>query len=186
MLKKIFFILLLLLCFAKCEQNDPNFKYEFRCGADSDKTFSKFMDATSVNDSNSHYRDRRLDSDGFKDFHIYLDTYNLEEEMIKYNMTHYRDFLIDSMTKAIKTLESLLKVKTQGCYIFSDEDITNALINKWDKTIIGDNATNHSISTCTLDIDLFIFARFGEDGELESSTLASAGPRYSDDCRIPT
>ena len=178
MIKKIFFILLFLLCFAKCEQNDPNFKYEFRCGADSDKTFSKFMDATSVNDSNSHYRDRRLDSDGFKDFHIYLDTYNLEEEMIKYNMTHYRDFLIDSMTKAIKTLESLLKVKTQGCYYFTDEQIKSIFINNWDKTLIGDDAyKNHSITTCTLDIDLFIFARFGEDGELGSSTLASAGAR---------
>ena len=76
------------------------------------------------------------------------------------------------MKKAIETLESLLRVKETGCYFFTDEDIKDIDINYWDKTKIGDESINNSISTCSNNIDLFIFARFGKDNELSNLTLA--------------
>ena len=96
--------------------------------------------------------------------------------MKEYNLTHYSSLFINSMKKAIGTLESLLGAKETGCYTFTDEDITDIDINYWDKNKIG----NNSIDSCSNDIDLFIYARFGKDNELSDSTLASAGPRYLD------
>ena len=87
----------------------------YKCGVDSDQKFSEFLYVNPIKNINSHLDDRRLDNDdnddGFKNFNIYLDTYNLEEEMKEYNVTHYSNLFIDSMKKAIETLESLLRVK---------------------------------------------------------------------------
>ena len=152
----------------------------YKCGVDSDQTFSEFLYATPIKKTISILDNRRLDNDGFKKFNIYLDTLNLEEEMKEYNLTHYNSLFIDSMKKAIDTLESLLRVKFTYCYNFRDDDIKEISINYWDKTKIGDEANNNSITSCTNDIDLFIFARLGKDNELSNSTLASAGPKYID------
>ena len=143
----------------------------YKCGVDSDQTFSEFLYVTPINNINYHIDDRRLDNDdGFKNFNIYLDTYNLEEEMKEYNLSHYSNLFIDSMKKAIETLESLLRVKKTGCYYFTDEDIKDIGINYWNKTKIGNETINKHLSSCFYDIDLFIFARFGKDNELSDST----------------
>ena len=150
----------------------------FKCGVDSDPTFSKFLYVNPIENAISHLGNRRLDSEGFKNFRIHLDTYNLEEEMKEYNLTHYRSLFIDSMNKVIETLESLLRVKETGCYYFTDEDIKHIGINFWDKTKIGNEAINKSLSSCIIDIDLFIFSRFSKDNELSNTSLAIGGPRY--------
>ena len=121
--------------------------------------------------------DRRLDDeDEFKDFNIYLDLINIKKDIEKYNLKEYENLFIDSLTKAVETLESLLKIKKlKKAYIFEDQDIKNILIEDWNKTLIGDNAIGN---TKELGIDLFIFGRF--DDEMEELTLANAGVRYMD------
>ena len=55
---------------------------------------------------------RKLNLEEFKDFHIYLYLINIKNDIIKYNLEQYEDLFIDSLNKAVETLESLLKVKS--------------------------------------------------------------------------
>ena len=177
--RKIFFILLFMFLMIYGQPSNKE-AIPYKCGVDSDQTFSEFSYVTPIKNSKFHIDERRLDNDGFKNFNIYLDTCNLEEEMKEYNLTHYSNLFIDSMKKAIETLESLLKVKETGCYYFKDEDMKDIDIHYWDKTKIGTEAFNNSITTCSNNIDLFIFARFGKGNELSNLTLAKAGAKYLD------
>ena len=180
MVIKIFVIILHFHFLIKYAISTQNGNVSFKCGIDSVQTSSEFLYITQINNSNYHNDDRRLDSDGFKDFNIYIETYNLEEEMKQYNLTDYHNIFINSMIKAKETLESLLKVKNPKCYTLSDNQIMNIDINYWDKTKIGSDARKKNISTCTNDIDLIVFTRFGKENELSSSILASAKARYLD------
>ena len=143
----------------------------FRCGVDDKKIVPLPAKHTIGKKENSN---RRLDNEKFGDFHIYLDLINIINDIEKNNLTQYKELFINSLNKAVNTLENLLKVKKLDFgFLFSDEDIENILINDWNKTMIGTNAINDSKS---LGIDLFIFGRFDE--EMDNSVLASAGPRY--------
>ena len=113
-----------------------------------------------------------IDADGFKDFNIFLDLKNFDDEIIEIGLTDKREFFVTGMTKAIDTLKILLKVRPVPNYVFKDEQIKKILINNWDKTKIGDNVTE---GMSQLGIDLFIFVRFGNKTEMGESTLASAG-----------
>ena len=177
--RKIFFILLFMFLMIYGQPSNKE-AIPYKCGVDSDQTFSEFSYVTPIKNSKFHIDERRLDNDGFKNFSIYLDTYNLEEEMKYYNLSQYSNLFISSMKKAIETLESLLKVKETGCYYFKDEDMKDIDIHYWDKTKIGTEAFNNSITTCSNNIDLFIFARFGKGNELSNLTLAKAGAKYLD------
>ena len=179
MLRKIIIMLQFLILIRHTISN-KNETISYKCGVDSDQMSSEFLYISQIKDSKYHIDDRRLDDDGFKKFNIYIDTYNIEEEMKQYNLTHYHDIFVDALAKAEETLESLLKVKNSKCYSLTDEQITNININYWDKNKIGSEAKKQNINTCTNDIDLIIFARFGTDNELSYSTLASAKPLYLD------
>jgi len=121
--------------------------------------------------------DRRLDTvDEFKDFNIYLDLINIKNDIKLFHLEAYESLFIESLNKAVETLESLLKVKKlKHGFTFKDEDIEKIKIPYWNKTMIGTNAIGH---TKQLGIDLFIFGRF--DDNMDALTLASAGPRYMD------
>ena len=126
-------------------------------------------------DKNSELYRRRLqntDSFGYKNFNIYLDLVNLENDIKIYNLVKYHDLIIDSMKKAVQTLESLLKVKqTNEYYIFTDESIKEANnIELWNKSIIG---TESKYNMKLLDIDLIIFAQISN---LEEYVIAEAYP----------
>ena len=123
---------------------------------------------------------RSLDSDGFKDFNIFLDLNNFNDEIKLYHLEDKKDLFVKGMQKAIKTIQSLLKVKATKNYIFYDEDLRDILIYNWDKTKIGSEMADENIGMIDLGIDLYIFVRFGNNSELGINTLASAGPRYLD------
>ena len=55
--------------------------------------------------------DRKLNDDNeFKDFNIYLDLINIKRDIQIYHLEEYESLFIDSLNKAVETLESLLKV----------------------------------------------------------------------------
>ena len=127
-------------------------------------------------DKNHPAYKRRLSDGEFKDFHIYLDLVNIKNDINKFNLKQNEQIYIESLKKAVKILETLLKVKTPSMgFKFTDEKIKQIKIDDWDKTIVGTNAPK---DTAELDIDLIIFGRF--DDTMPESTLASAGPRYTD------
>ena len=167
-------ILLLVLSFIPnihCQENKEK-KFFYRCGVDDQEIKTIPVSSTvSVNDDN-----RRLNTGEFKDFKIYLDLINIKNDIKKFHLEEYEDLFIDSMNKAVETLESLLQVKNLGKgFIFTDQQIIKIKISDWNKTIIGNKAIGNSKE---LGIDLFIFGRF--DDQMDEYTLASAGPKYMD------
>ena len=147
-------------------------RYFYRCGVDDEEV--KPIPAT--NYVTTEKDKRRLGDGEFKDFKIYLDLINVKNDIVKYHLEEYETLFISSLKKAVKTLESLLKVEnSQRGFSFTDDQITAIKINDWNKTIIGTNAIGNSQE---LGIDLFIFGRL--DDQMDQYTLASAGPRYSD------
>jgi len=126
-------------------------------------------------DHNSLNFRRKLSSDGFKDFHIYVDFTNIEKEMEIYNLNAYKNLFISSINKAVDTLQKLLKVKPlQNAYNIESSFLKGIGINYWDASKFGDEAATNGITTETLDIDLMIFGRFLNKTELGNSALASA------------
>ena len=119
---------------------------------------------------------RRADSEEFNDFHIYLDLFNLKNDIKTFDKQHYEKLYIDSMLKAIEILEALLKVKkpTKN-FIFLDEEIKSVLIYDWNKTMIGNSSAGGMLD---LGIDLILMARL--DDKMGNSTIASAGSRFAD------
>ena len=165
----IYFILCLAFIFCGKTLNDSN--YEFRCGSN-DFNPTPFYPQTiaPLKEDNKKYK-RLLDSDGFKDFNIYLDLNNFNEEVKKYKLNDKRDIFVSGMQKAIKTLQSLLRVKQVQNFVFPDELLIKYQIYKWDETKCGSKAAGMQ----QLGIDLFIFVRF-ESFPKGSNVLASAGP----------
>jgi hypothetical protein len=110
---------------------------QYKCGVDLHEHIPKPATTIQVDEDSPLLR-RRLadvDSDGFKKFNIYLDLFNIEKEIKEYHLDHLKDFFIDSMNKAIETLQALLKVKAykNGCQ-FEDEDFISHNITLWDKS----------------------------------------------------
>ena len=133
--------------------------------------------------NNPEYKRRltEFDKDGFKKLNIYLDLNNFNEEIKLYNLIKYKEMFESGMKKAVNTLTSLLKIKNKAQnYKFIDEQIILMGIKSWNKTIIGTNAFIRNRSFVTYDIDMIIFVRFGEEGELEEGQLASVIPHYVD------
>ena len=168
------FVLLLIFFFAYINSQTASL---YRCGVDLHEHIPKAATSIPV-DEDSPLIKRRLkdiDSDGFKKFNIYLDLFNIESEIKKYHLENLRDFFIDTMNKAIETLQALLKVKAYNVgLVFEDDDFISSNITLWDKSKYGTEATKKGITTLTNDIDLIIFGRFADTEEMGNSTLASA------------
>ena len=144
----------------------------------------KPIKATSdIHYNNLEYRRRlnELDKDGFKKLNIYLDLNNFNDEIKKYKLDKYKEVFERGMEKAVSTLTSLLKIKKYSKnYKFIDEQILLIGIKNWNKTIIGTDAFNRNRTFLTYNIDLIIFVRFGEEGELGAGEFASVIPHYID------
>ena len=148
----------------------------FKCGADDEKFEPlKPIKTELINKNDISYK-RRLDSDGYKSFNIYLDTKNVELDIRRNSLDAYRDLLINSMKKAVEALQSLLRVKPMELNsFFDDEGIKTGLkIEAWNDSIIGNKATMKGVTMNSLDIDLIIFGKIETLGE---QTLASASGR---------
>ena len=162
----IFFILII----KNCDNLErPKF---YRCGFDDEKYDPIIIkDFKPINKTNLLYK-RRLDSDGFKDFNIYLDIANIENDIRINNLDKYHDLFINSMKKAVKTLTNLLKVKPlEDNFEISNSVLGQLNINHWNKSNFGDAAIYKGNTLSTLNIDLVIF---GKIESLDDSKLASA------------
>ena len=166
---EIIFLIIVIFKTINCQEN----QVFYRCGVDD----QQIRPIPIENVLPFQDDDRRLDNeDEFKDFNIYLDLINIKNDIVKFNLQEYESLFIESLNKAVETLENLLKVKKlKYAYKFTDQQIENILIPDWNKTLIGDNAIGN---TKELGIDLFIFGRF--DDEMDELTLATAGARYMD------
>ena len=150
----------------------------YRCGFDNEKEKPILLKGYKpINKTNNLYK-RRLDPDGFKDFKIYLDVVNVESDISLNGLDKYHDLFINSMKKAVETIQSLLKVRPHTVeYSFTDPQILALNIKNWNKNIVGTSATLSGKTMTNLDIDLIIY---GTIETLGGSTLASASAKYSD------
>ena len=183
-LYKYFLYILLSIFLITCNPSYKNNDYIFRCGADElENAPISAKNIFPIENSNYNYKRNldNVDQDGFKEFKIYLDLLNFDYEVELYNLQDKKDLFKQGMEKAINTLKSLLKVKpSQKDYYFTDEQIISLSIQKWDNSKIGNNAKSEEKGFFENDIDLYIFARFGNNSEMGESTLASAGARFLD------
>ena len=173
---KIFSFYILYFCLITITLSQSNKIPIFRCNHDSIKEKPKFAEYSSS--KNSTYKrklDYPVDSDGFKKFNIYLDLVNLEEEINQYHLEKYRDLFIKGTKDAIKTLESLLRVKPiNKNYAIKTESLVNESISLWNTSILGSGT---EIKLSDLDFDLLVFARLKNMGE---ETIATASARLVD------
>ena len=178
-IKKSYLILLLIFVFniVNCHLKPPLFKCVH--SEDEEKNALPTRNAQ-LNIKQNEAKKRRVESevyeDGFKDFHIYLDLENIKYEISQMkNLNVDADFFINSMQKAVKTLESLLKVKPLvGNYYLEDSDFGLLNISKWNTSLFGTDAKNNGIMFNEQGIDLVIFGTFADLGE---STLATASAK---------
>ena len=179
-------ICLLFLSVIICGNVGKYTKTNFKCNAD--KIESKPIPANIILPKPKNLNKKRiLDADGFKDFNIYLDLLNFEEESNTYGISpEKKHIFIEGMKKAIETLKTLLRVKPlETNYAFTDEQIKGFLINNWNKSIIGTEMNNNRKGILDAEIDLIIFVRFGNNKELGENTLASAGAKFLDSTGQP-
>ena len=179
----LFFLFLSLILNNPACSKQKNFH---RCGIYDKKVMPKVQEGIPNKEGQFKFK-RKLDSDGFKDFNIYLELENLESEIEENGLSKYHDLFINSMKKAANTLTKLLKVKpnidSNPIIYIKDEDLTDLEITKWDKTKFGDDAfTNNRVSLNSLDIDLVIV---GKIYEVDPLILASAGARKLNDLYRP-
>ena len=175
---KFFFYLILFYEVIFCEKIPDNPYPKYRCGSNKIKPIPRSpIKKAQIQNDNGKIK-RSLDSGGFKDFNIFLDLFNFDDEIKKYKLTDKREFFVEGMQKAIKTIQSLLKVKTQESFSFYDEDLLKYSIYNWDKTKIGTEMTEKRIGLADLGIDLYVCVRFADYEELGENILASAGVYY--------
>ena len=84
----IFFILTL-ISYSTCQKKT----YFPKCGVYDDNVVPIAAKGIPI-DKNDDSLKRKLDSEGFKDFKIYMDLENLDYEVEQNNLTHLRDILI--------------------------------------------------------------------------------------------
>ena len=174
---KILQYLIIISIFIRKIKNDENKNHAFyRCGVDDYKT--EPLPAKNIFKINKDKRNLNNEENDFKDFHIYLDLININNDIVKYHLEQYEELFIDSLNKVVKTLETLLKVKKLDYfYSFTDEQIRDIDIEDWNKTIVGSEAIDNGYNVFESGIDLIIFGRF--DDEMDVTTLANAGVRYA-------
>ena len=168
-----FFHLLIIIDFIDSQKG----KLLHKCIFDDNKMKSVGINIKSFDKNDSIYRRRLqdMDKDGFKNFNIYVDLTNIKEEVKEFNLTHYENIFVNSITKVVETLKSLLKVKSlNNNYNLDNSTLEDLQIKYWDKTKFGTEAKQNGITLTKLGIDLLILVRFEDLGQY---TLAQAGCR---------
>ena len=149
----------------------------YRCGVNDENIKPILLKGKKLNNKTKNLYKRSLNSDGFKNFSIYLDTKNIENDIKINNLDSYHDLFINSMKNAINTIQSLLRVKPLVTeYQFTSKTLREDLnIKEWDKTKFGDTVQN-GVTMNSLGIDLVIFGQIDTLGE---GTLATASARIN-------
>ena len=148
---------------------------KYKCGVDSIKQLPE--KALYKSDTKSgNLKSRKLGiEDNFKDFEIFLDLSEFNDQIIEYNLTDRKEFYITGVRKAINIIKSLLKVKIHDKnYYITDEQLINAGIKKWDKTKLGNEIRDTHEGTLSLGIDLYIFLNLVKSEEIGENILASS------------
>ena len=147
-----------------CQENDVLFS----CGTDDLEILPKADEGIPIN--RARLLQNKIDSDGFKDFKIYFDPFNLVKDLKNYNLIQYKNMFLNGIKKAIETLQKLLKVKPlKNNHLVKLSSLKRIGIDIWDTEKFGDE----SFYTNSSGYDLIIFGRLADLG---SSTLASATP----------
>ena len=168
--------LLFLSSIINCHQNQPIHK----CMHDELEN-QTFLKGIVINkDEKEKRRQDEATEPNFKDFNIVIDFENIKNDIVKYNLQDMTDFYISSMTKAVDTLKSLLKVKpldSSKDYYIDDETLKKLNLKKWDKSMFGNETISKGDSFQKLGIDLAIFGTITD--EMPESTLATASAKIS-------
>ena len=182
----VFKIILYLLFFFSSiiisEQSIQN-EFIFKCGADNEEDPTLVNDPKPIHEESPEYRNvyENLDENGFKELKIWLDLENFNDEVDQYHIDNdVKQLFIYGLEKAKTTLEALLKVKPVKNYCFTDDQITDKSIAKWDVYKIGNNVCGEDKGMLFFGIDLFVFVRFGDNTQMGENTLASASVKYAD------
>ena len=166
--------LLFLSSIINCHQNQPIHK----CMHDELEN-QTFLKGVVINkDEKEKRRQDEATEPNFKDFNIVIDFENIKNDIEKYNLKDMTDFYISSMTKAVDTLKSLLKVKpldSSKNYYLSDATLKALNLTKWDKSMFGDETITKRDSFQKLGIDLAIFGTITD--QMPESTLATASAK---------
>ena len=170
MKREILFIYLFLVL--NCQFTRPLYK----CVHDESEERNHLENIIIKNDGTEKRRvDEGTAESEFKEFNIVIDFENIKNDIEKYGLKDKEDFYISSMNKAVETLKSLLKVKPlktiNGSYYIDDNNLKRLNLEKWNKTMFGNEAMQNQTSFQKLGIDLAIFGTFMD---LPSSTLATA------------
>ena len=174
------FFFIFLVNSINCHKKPPLFKCEHN-EEDEKNPLPNVVIEPSIKQKEAYKRrmDNEVDSDGFKEFNIYLDFENIKSDINKYNLNKYQDLFISSMQKAVSTLQSLLRVKPlQKGYQITTEDLNTLNITKFNTSMFGNEAIAKDISFNDLNIDLAIFGTLEDLGD---STLATASAKKYQD-----
>ena len=178
-MKKSYIIFVLIFMFNEiiCHLKAPVFKCQHFDNEEKNKLPTRTSKGD-INQNEAHKRrvDAETDKNGYKDFNIYLDLENIKYEISNNpNLRGKEDFFINTMQKAVNTLQSLLKVKTliRDFYLL-DEDFRQLNISKWNTSLFGTEAYQNNIFFTKEGVDLAIFGTFSN---LDESTLATASAK---------
>ena len=178
-MKPIYSFLILFIVIVNINQTTSHReKKYYKCGVDALITKDIIgIDSKPIDRKNplNRRRLREIDEDGFKNFSIYVDTTNLEKQIELYNFQSYKDFFINSIKKAVETLNKLLKVKAFEIDFNLSDDILYYYfeLDYWDEEKFGTEAYDKGINIFNLDIDLLILAKFDnmEEGVFENYNI---------------
>ena len=182
MLKLTIFIFYYLFSLIFCIKYSEKKRAKFKCKFGKNKISPKPATLVLPNKKKDNMKIfATSNTEKFKDFNIFLDLVNFDEQIQSYHKTKYRQLFLNGMERAVKTLQSLLKVKpVSKNYQFDDEKLTHFGIKKWNKTKIGNEAIKKNIGMQTLGIDLYIFVCL-KPSYLMDDSIAIAGPLYYDE-----
>ena len=169
--------------FISCQNKQPIFKCEHKNDEGINALPNRVVKISQKQKEAQRSRiESEIDSEGYKDFNIYLDTTNIIKNIQDNHLENYQDFFIESMNKVIDSIKSLLKVKPmQEAYNINDEDLVKLGLSDWDTEKFGTAAIDKGINFQSLKIDLAIF---GILTDLGNSTLANAAARVFQDTEI--
>jgi len=92
--------------FISCQNKQPLFKCEHK----NDEGINALPTRAAPKQIKDQRRRIETDSEGFKDFNIYLDTKNIIKNIQDNHLEDYQDFFIESLNNVINSIKSLLKV----------------------------------------------------------------------------
>ena len=154
---------------------------KYRCGSDFINKEIIEIDSKPIDHNNPLYKRRLqdIDNDGFKNFNIFIDTTNLENQLKAFKLKNQTNLYINSITKVKETLQKLLKVKSLEIdFNLEDDDLTYYFgVNFWDKEKFGSEAKEKGINLFSLGIDLVIFPILEQ---METNVIAAAAPIFVD------